>query len=88
MQPPSVDVNDKREAVTLLSMFTETLDWLLTLKEQEVERSLMTILESDQAKSNVKRAAVRSLLVIYSVAIIYGKDAFTSASYLRELPGQ
>ena len=35
----------------------------------------------------MKRAAIRSLLVLYSAAIIYGLDAITGTALLRESPG-
>ena len=48
---------------------------------------LVNILQDGNGRSEVKKAAVRSLIVIYSVAMLYGREALTSVSLLKELPG-
>ena len=69
---PIVDVNKKKEAITLLAQFTENLSHLRALREAQTEGNLLMVLQDGQAKANVKRAAVRSFLIIYSAAIIFG----------------
>ena len=48
---------------------------------------LVNILQNEHGRSEVKKAAVRSLIVIYSVAMLYGREALTSVTLLRELAG-
>ena len=75
------------EAATILPQFSDTLANFQQLRQVRAEHLLVNILQSEQGKSEVKKAAVRSLIVIYSVAMLYGRDALTSVSLLKELPG-
>ena len=45
------------------------------------------VLQDGKAKADVKKAAVRSFLIIYSAAIVYGVEGLPSAFLLREPSG-
>ena len=47
----------------------------------------MRALTTANGRSEVKKAAVRTLLILYSSAIIYGVEAVTGTILLREQSG-
>ena len=41
---PAVEVNDKKEAVTMLSQFTDTIAYLRVLRENQIEFNLLSVI--------------------------------------------
>lgn len=82
-----VSVDEKREAASLVAQFTDKLNYIDELKFHRIDIHLMSILQDTLAKSRVKKAAVRALLVILSAAVIYGQNAVMITVQLRETTG-
>lgn len=78
-KPPTVDVNEKREAVTMLAQFTDSLAFLRVLRENNTEANLISIIQDGDARSEAKKAAVRALLIIHSASIMFGADGINCA---------
>lgn len=87
MSQDFIDVNFKIEASAIMSQFVDTLENFHKIRQIRAENLLVGILENEKGKSNVKKAAARSLTVLYSVAMLYGREALTGVSLLKELPG-
>ena len=76
---PAVGVNEKKEAITMLSQFTNTMEYLRALREALVEKNLIDILCDGEARAGVKKAAVRALIIMHSSALVFGLEGISLA---------